>query len=106
MALALVSGFFCVLGLGLEPCVLNSTSDNIDPGCPGPFNLMFVNQFKRLTRVKLSVFTLKVAEAIGVARIFDWGGPKSSKIRLSSPKLRVIFQPKSEIRTIFSPKIR
>ena len=27
--------------------------------------------------------------AIGVARIFDWGGPKPSKIRLSSPKLRV-----------------
>ena len=43
---------------------------------------------------------------IGVARIFDWGGPKSSKIRLASPKLRVIFQPKSDIRTIFSPKIR
>ena len=37
---------------------------------------------------------------------FWLGGPKSSKIRLSSPKLRVIFQPKSEIRTIFSPKIR
>ena len=43
---------------------------------------------------------------IGVARIFDWGGPKPSKIRLSSPKLRVNFGPKSEIRTIFPPKIR
>ena len=57
---------------------------------------------------------------IGVARIFDWGGPipvadlenfgggdfkhKRSKIRMSSPKLRVM--PKSEIRTFFPPKIR
>ena len=31
---------------------------------------------------------------------------KTSKIRMSSPKLRVIFRPKSEIQTIFSPKIR
>ena len=59
--LGLGLGFFCVLGLGLEPCVLDSTSDNIDPGGPGSFNLMFVNQFKRITRVKLSVFILKVA---------------------------------------------
>ena len=31
---------------------------------------------------------------------------KTSKIRMSSPKLRAIFRPKSEIQTIFSPKIR
>ena len=31
---------------------------------------------------------------------------KPSKIRMSSPKLRVIFGPKSEIRTFFPPKIR
>ena len=31
---------------------------------------------------------------------------KTSKIRMSSPKLRVIFRPKSEIQTFFSPKIR
>ena len=31
---------------------------------------------------------------------------KPSKIRMSSPKLRVIFRPKSEIRTFFLPKIR
>ena len=31
---------------------------------------------------------------------------KTAKIRMSSPKLRVIFRPKSEIQTIFSPKIR
>ena len=63
-----------------------------------------------------------VTPTIGVARIFDWGGPipvadlenfgggdfkhKPSKIRMSSPKLRVIFRPKSEIRTFFPPKIR
>ena len=31
---------------------------------------------------------------------------KTSKIRMSSPKLRVIFRPKSEIQTFFSPKLR
>ena len=31
---------------------------------------------------------------------------KTSKIRMSSPKLRVIFRPKSEIQTFFSPKFR
>ena len=31
---------------------------------------------------------------------------KTSKIRMPSPKLRVIFRPKSEIQTFFSPKIR
>ena len=31
---------------------------------------------------------------------------KTSKIRMSSPKLRMVFWPKSEIQTIFSPKIR
>ena len=33
-------------------------------------------------------------------------GDLQKKKKRSSPKLRVIFQPKSEIRTIFSPKIR
>ena len=28
LSLALASDFFCVLGLGLEPCVLDSTSDD------------------------------------------------------------------------------
>ena len=36
-------------------------NNNIDSGGPGPFNLMFSNQLKRITRVKLSVFILKVA---------------------------------------------
>ena len=31
---------------------------------------------------------------------------KTAKIRMSSPKLRMVFWPKSEIQTIFSPKIR
>ena len=31
---------------------------------------------------------------------------KTSKIRMPSPKLRVIFRPESEIQTFFSPKIR
>ena len=43
-------------------------------------------------------------ETISVARIFDWGGPKLPKIRLSSPKLRVNFGLESEIRTVIRPK--
>ena len=35
-------------------------NNNIDPWGPGPFNLMFANQFKRITRVKLRVFVVKV----------------------------------------------
>ena len=31
---------------------------------------------------------------------------KTSKIRMSSPKLRVIFRPNSEIQTFFSPKFK
>ena len=40
---------------------------------------------------------------------FGGGGgfeAKTSKIRMSSPKLRVIFRPKTEIQTFFLPKIR
>ena len=39
---------------------------------------------------------------------FGGGGfeAKTSKIRMSSPKLRLIFRPKSEIQTFFLPKIR
>ena len=51
--------------------------------------------------------------AIGVWAVADpenFGGggfeAKTSKIRMSSPKLRVIFRPISEIQTFFSPKIR
>ena len=45
-----------------------------------------------------------------MADLENFGGEdlkhKPSKIRMSSPKLRVIFGPKSEIRTFFPPKIR
>ena len=36
-------------------------NNNIHPGGSGPLNLMFANQFKRITRVNLRVFILKVA---------------------------------------------
>ena len=45
----------------------------------------------------------------GGSRKFWWGGDlkhKTSKIRMSSPKLRLIFWPKSEIQPFFSPKFR
>ena len=47
---------------------------------------------------------------VPVADLENFGGGdfkhKTSKIRMSSPKLRVIFRPKSEIQAFFSPKIR
>ena len=47
---------------------------------------------------------------MAVADLENFGGGdlkhKTSKIQMSSPKLRVIFRPKSEIQTFFSPKIR
>ena len=48
------------------------------------------------------------AQAVADPENFGGGGfeAKTSKIRMSSPKLRVIFRPKSEIQTFFSPKIR
>ena len=36
-------------------------NNNIDAGGSGPLNLIFVDQFKRINRVKLRVFILKVA---------------------------------------------
>ena len=36
-------------------------NNNIGRGGPGPFNLMFANQLKRIAQVKLRVFILKVA---------------------------------------------
>ena len=52
---------------------------------------------------------LPTATDSGGSRKFWWGGDlkhKTSKIRMSSPKLRVIFRPNSEIQTFFSPKFR
>ena len=51
-----------------------------------------------------------LSEMLTVADPENFGGggfeAKTSKIRMSSPKLRLIFRPKSEIQTFFSPKIR
>ena len=65
---------------------------------------------------KVCIFTLldhNKEEKIDIQTVADpenFGGggfeAKTSKIRMSSPKLRVIFRPKSEIQTFFSPKIR
>ena len=38
-----------------------ASNNKIVPGGPSSFNLMFANQFKRITQVKLRVFILKVA---------------------------------------------
>ena len=46
--------------------------------------------------------------ALAVANLENFGGGdfkhKTSKIRMSSPKLRVIFRPNAEIQTFFRPK--
>ena len=44
-----------------RPQIKWAPNNNIVSGDPGPFNLMFANQFKRITRVKLIVVILKVA---------------------------------------------
>ena len=38
-----------------------ASNNNIVPGGPDPLNLMFANQFKPITLLKLKVFILKVA---------------------------------------------
>ena len=52
----------------------------------------------------------KVGWLGSVADLENFGGGdfkhKTSKIRMSSPRLKVIFRPKSEIQRFFSPKIR
>ena len=55
-----------------------------------------------------TIFQSLGLEAVADPENFGGGGfeAKTSKIRMSSPKLRVIFRPKSEIQTFFSPKIR
>ena len=54
--------------------------------------------------------TVRLNGTFAVADPENFGGGdckhKTAKIRMSSPKLRVIFWPKSEIQTFFSPKIR
>ena len=55
----------------------------------------------------LEVISLETL-VIGSADLENLGGGdfkhKTSKIRMSSPKLRVIFRPKAEIQTFFRPK--
>ena len=55
-------------------------------------------------------FHIRMPLPLAVADPENFGGggfeAKTSKIRMSSPKLRVIFRPKSEIQTFFLPKIR
>ena len=53
-------------------------------------------------------FVSDLAQAVADPENFGGGGfeAKTSKIRMSSPKLRLIFRPKPEIQTFFSPKIR
>ena len=61
------------------------------------------------THLKFLALASKV-KSLAVADLENFGGGdfkhKTSKIRMSSPKLRVIFRPKSEIQAFFSPKIR
>ena len=45
-------------------------NNNIDPGSTGPFSLMLANQFKRITRVKLRIFILKVAKMRTLFNLF------------------------------------
>ena len=57
---------------------------------------------ERFWRVKCTVAAVADPENFGGGDLKH----KTSKIRMSSPKLRVIFRPNSEIQTFFSPKIR
>ena len=51
---------------------------------------------------------IQMSQPVADPENFGGGGfeAKTSKIRMSSPKLRLIFRPKSDIQTFFSPKIR
>ena len=45
----------------MAPNLNGPPNNNIVPEGPGPFSLLCANQFQRITRVKLKVFILKVA---------------------------------------------
>ena len=45
----------------MAPNLNEPPNNNIDRGGPGPFNLMSANHFKRIIRVKFTIFILKVA---------------------------------------------
>ena len=61
-------------------------------------------------KLNTNSFCRQKARLKAVADLENFGGGdfnhKTSKIRMSSPKLRVIFRPNAEIRTFFRPKIR
>ena len=71
---------------------------------------IFIFLFFSMLRVAFSLHVVCEFCVYTVADPENFGGggfeAKTSKIRMSSPKLRVIFRPKSEIQTFFSPKIR
>ena len=46
-----------------DPLYKWAPNNNIDPGGLSPFNLIFANEFKHITRVKLRGFILKVASS-------------------------------------------
>ena len=64
-----------------------------------------INSFFRINQAFCVCFTCNQWR---IQKILVGGGfeAKTSKIRMSSPKLRLIFRPKSEIQTFFSPIIR
>ena len=77
LALALASDFFCVLGLGLglEPCVLDSTSGYSRKCSP---------------KKKKNVFKYRFSgnlQFIGAAKIFNWGGLNHKSHAMTSSKI-------------------
>ena len=62
---------FLPTNLEMPPTIIFkwAPNKNIDPRGPGLLNLMFANQFKRITPVKLKVFILQVA-TLGLHLIF------------------------------------
>ena len=67
-----------------------------------------LNAMYNLWPKRLLMFDTCYMQPVADPENFGGGGfeAKTSKIRMSSPKLRLIFRPKSEIQTFFSPKIR
>ena len=45
----------------MKKTIVSSVSVSFSVFAPGPLNLIFANQFKRITQVKLRVVILKVA---------------------------------------------
>ena len=63
LSLALASDFFCVLGLGLEPCVLDSTSD-----CYIAVSLLYLSNQKKTT-AKFAVQVCGSKNSFAVAKV-------------------------------------